>query len=831
MRARIGGFAALLASCLMAGALADAPPGVTPVAPKGTLASHEADVNGDGQPDLLLVEPSEPDLVVCLEAAAGAPARRTLARLQGNVRQLASGDIDADGRRDVVALVEVAGKGPQITWLDVAGPSGPVEHPVWSGDGRTLVGTLAVTDIDADGDVDVAAPLGAGSAPLLVLRNDGYATLSSRRSTSPEERINYYRGLVGIRSLTTSVLRVAAWHHAQYCALLDMGCPYSETEMSNPSYTGYSPRDRATAARYPSLDPATEEYLVAEYATYADRRAWPQRRVEDEVIRHLDEAMGSPAARVLLLQPDLRDSGFAYAVPSKRRWMDLMPAVFDFGLGPRTLHMPVPYPAPGQALVPTYGQGVAGFPVTLVLPQWAGVTITKHVLVEENSGAAVPYVAQLPKPGDPYANPDLGNAVALLPKSPLHGSTTYRATIHGSVEGRYGLAGRYPFEKSWVFTTANRAPATPKAPSGPSAGAVGETLTFQVKTTDPDGDSVRYTFEWGDGTTNGTALRPSGAAAYVGHLWSALGTYSLRVKATDAAGLESGWSPSVTVAVGADLSWIGGTLLPPGGPVGAMLGVNATYKVTGSAAPPFWITTSVFKYNSLSQRWDLAGLSETGTSGLIPGGTGTYYQYTSVPISPGEYKVEVELDSHHTIAEAQETNNVLTLSLTVPVPYAGIRNGDFELWAGSPAWPQDWSGSGKVWPVGGVGGRGRAAMLGAARGAIPWPPGTDTGYATPAELWQSLSVDYSSVEVSVYARAGDFDPATPPRVELGWYDATGRYAGTSSSYPIRPSTSWALYRFTAYKPGDTPYARIRLLKPAAGYVVFDRVVVAGGPPY
>jgi hypothetical protein len=467
------------------------------------------------------------------------------------------------------------------------------------------------------------------------------------------------------------------------------------------------------------------------------------------------------------------------------------------------------------------------YPVTLVLPQWASVTITKHALVEETTGAAVPYVAYLPTPGDPYANPDLGNSVALVPRGPLHGSTTYRATIDGSVEGRYGLAGRYSFERSWVFTTANRRPATPKAPSGPSAGPIGEWLAFSAITGDPDGDAVRYTFDWGDGTASTTAPVASGVRASLTHAWSRLGTYSVRVKATDAGGLESEWSPSSTVTVGADLFWTSGEILAPDWPIGEPVAVNAKYRTSGSAVPPFSIRCTVYKDGVL------VGDRTDSVPGLLPVGTGTYYRVFGLTLHPGVYSVVLELDAFHTVPEANESNNARTLGLTVLVPYAGIRNGDFERWGGSPSslWPRDWSGSGKVWRVGGIGGRGFGAMLGAPRSVIPWPPGTDTGYATPAELWQSLSVDYSSVEVSFSARAGDFDAATPPRVELVWYDSTGRLVGTSVSNPIRPSTSWAWYRFTAYKPGDTPYARIRLLKPAAGYVTFDHVVVAGGPPF
>ena len=92
----------------------------------------------------------------------------------------------------------------------------------------------------------------------------------------------------------------------------------------------------------------------------------------------------------------------------------------------------------------------------------------------------------------------------------------------------------------------NRPPYTPSAPSGPIAVYDYPTYPFYANTTDPDGDDVRYEFDWGDGSTNMTGWYVSGATASASHSWSSPGTYKVSVRAQDA-GAWSLWSPSLTV--------------------------------------------------------------------------------------------------------------------------------------------------------------------------------------------------------------------------------------------------------------------------------------------
>ncbi len=103
----------------------------------------------------------------------------------------------------------------------------------------------------------------------------------------------------------------------------------------------------------------------------------------------------------------------------------------------------------------------------------------------------------------------------------------------------------------WHFTTkANSPPAKPSI-NGPSSGNTGSLLTFRASSTDPDGDKIKYGFDWnGDGIVDvWSSLFNSGQTADISHSWSNEGTFHVRAKAQDEHGAESGWSDEKTVVI------------------------------------------------------------------------------------------------------------------------------------------------------------------------------------------------------------------------------------------------------------------------------------------
>ena len=97
--------------------------------------------------------------------------------------------------------------------------------------------------------------------------------------------------------------------------------------------------------------------------------------------------------------------------------------------------------------------------------------------------------------------------------------------------------------------TINAPPQTPAIPAGQASGIPGTSYIYSTSATDPDGDQIAYTFDWGDGTNSTTALLDSGAIANATHIWNIAGIYVVKAKATDSNGLDSEWSNAINVSI------------------------------------------------------------------------------------------------------------------------------------------------------------------------------------------------------------------------------------------------------------------------------------------
>jgi hypothetical protein len=85
---------------------------------------------------------------------------------------------------------------------------------------------------------------------------------------------------------------------------------------------------------------------------------------------------------------------------------------------------------------------------------------------------------------------------------------------------------------------------------GPDSGVIDETYTFTAVSTEPDGESIYYYFEWGDGT-NSDWIGPynSGQTGVSQHSWAAEGDYTVRAKAKDINNVVSQWSEPLIVTI------------------------------------------------------------------------------------------------------------------------------------------------------------------------------------------------------------------------------------------------------------------------------------------
>ena len=101
----------------------------------------------------------------------------------------------------------------------------------------------------------------------------------------------------------------------------------------------------------------------------------------------------------------------------------------------------------------------------------------------------------------------------------------------------------------------NFPPFNPSTPSGPTSGETGKSYTYSSSTTDPDGDKVKYAWDWnGDNVVdecddNSGSYYASGATVSTSHSWSSQGTYNIMVMAEDINGAQSLWSNPLSITM------------------------------------------------------------------------------------------------------------------------------------------------------------------------------------------------------------------------------------------------------------------------------------------
>lgn len=95
----------------------------------------------------------------------------------------------------------------------------------------------------------------------------------------------------------------------------------------------------------------------------------------------------------------------------------------------------------------------------------------------------------------------------------------------------------------------NTPPQTPTV-TGPTNGKPNESYEYTITAIDPDGDTLSYLIDWGDGLTSGwVGPYSSGSQVKLSHSWGTLGTYQIRGKAKDINEVESSWSDSIPMNI------------------------------------------------------------------------------------------------------------------------------------------------------------------------------------------------------------------------------------------------------------------------------------------
>ena len=97
-------------------------------------------------------------------------------------------------------------------------------------------------------------------------------------------------------------------------------------------------------------------------------------------------------------------------------------------------------------------------------------------------------------------------------------------------------------------------PDKPNTPEGPKSGIIDIKYTYSTFCNEPDGDQIRYLFDWGDGNTTMTDYYPNNEIISISHIWKEEGNYNIRVRAQDEFGIWSNWSDFFPISMPNSLS-------------------------------------------------------------------------------------------------------------------------------------------------------------------------------------------------------------------------------------------------------------------------------------
>lgn len=198
----------------------------------------------------------------------------------------------------------------------------------------------------------------------------------------------------------------------------------------------------------------------------------------------------------------------------------------------------------------------------------------------------------------------------------------------------------------------NNPPFKPSAPSGFTSGSAGSAYTYTILGTDPDGDQVKYTFDWGDGTTTDTIYVDSGASASVSHSWITPGTYTVMVRTTDNNGATSSWSAVLTVAIASVSNNPPATPSVPSGSTSGTAGTSYTYSASASDSDG----------DQIKYTFDWGDGTTTDTSFVASGVSGSAPHSWS---SAGTYSVKARATDNNGATSSWGT--ALTVTITTAV--------------------------------------------------------------------------------------------------------------------------------------------------------------------
>ncbi len=101
----------------------------------------------------------------------------------------------------------------------------------------------------------------------------------------------------------------------------------------------------------------------------------------------------------------------------------------------------------------------------------------------------------------------------------------------------------------YYYLGPNFAEVKPATPSGTVNGRPWREYSYTSSAFDPDGDMIKYCFDWGEGNTSWSDYVDSGQPVSMNYTWKEKGDYQVKVKVRDEHGLDSPWSDPLPVSM------------------------------------------------------------------------------------------------------------------------------------------------------------------------------------------------------------------------------------------------------------------------------------------
>jgi len=177
----------------------------------------------------------------------------------------------------------------------------------------------------------------------------------------------------------------------------------------------------------------------------------------------------------------------------------------------------------------------AALTLILILAPVAAYALTPVTVAwDENNPVPDGYILYWGTSSGSYPNSqDVGNATQYTIPGLQDGLTYYFAAKAYDADGNLSAFSR---EISHTVATPNSSPTTPTVPGGPASGYIQTDYSFSSTASDPDGDTLQYRFDWGDGVIS------DWGNAGQSHAWTGNGNHCIKARAKDALGATSGWS-------------------------------------------------------------------------------------------------------------------------------------------------------------------------------------------------------------------------------------------------------------------------------------------------